>query len=468
MVNPLPKLRARDFGGGHILHEVVDGRRAVASQPCIEVLQRHVDIGAHAHFRHLAALDFGVQKLVVLNVHLGAQPLLLVGAAPQHGVEDLQRSGHQVGVSHPGAVAAVGRLALLVLTHARQRVFCDFHVAPVGDEGRHAANCVRAALVARLDHALGVGAHEGNGHRHLRAVGQDHALELAELLDDAEDVVPAPGIEARTMVAQLEKDFVHLHRAQDRLDEHRGAHRALGYPQRLLRMDEDVVPEARLMPALELGQVEVGAAAARKQFLRVAQEVEAEVEEARADWLAIHGDVLLNQVPAAWPHQQRGYRLVEAVDAPIWIGEGNCAPDRIGAVDLPLDDILPRGRERVLKVGHEDLCARVERVDHHLALGRAGDLDTAVVEIGRGGGNLPGGVAHGLGFGGIGGHLAGVNRGLPAGARGEQFDAARVEGAVQVGHESQRLGREHRVHGGRGRAQDGDAGREVIRHGWLL
>ena len=43
-----------------------------------------------------------------------------------------------------------------------------------------------------------VGAHEGRGHRHLRAVGQDERRDrCAELLDGAEDVVPAPAVQAR-------------------------------------------------------------------------------------------------------------------------------------------------------------------------------------------------------------------------------------------------------------------------------
>ena len=40
------------------------------------------------------------------------------------------------------------------------------------------------------------------------------------------------------------------------------------------------------------------------------------------------------------------------------------------------------GRVGVLEVGHEALGARVERVDHELAVGRAGDLDAAVLVVG--------------------------------------------------------------------------------------
>src|SRR3712207_8401884 len=44
-----------------------------------------------------------------------------------------------------------------------------------------------------------------------------------QLLDQAEDVVPPPGIEPRRVVAQLVEDLVHLERRQDGLDQHRGA-----------------------------------------------------------------------------------------------------------------------------------------------------------------------------------------------------------------------------------------------------
>ena len=55
--------------------------------------------------------------------------------------------------------------------------------------------------------------------------------------------------------------------------------------------------------------------------------------------------------------------------------------ERIGEVPLALDAVLPGRRVRVLEVGHEDLRARVERVDHHLPVDRAGDLDAPVGDL---------------------------------------------------------------------------------------
>ena len=61
----------------------------------------------------------------------------------------------------------------------------------------------------------------------------------------------------------------------------------------LLRADEDVVPQPRFEMALHLGQIEVRAAAARQQFLRVVEKVEAEIEEGAGDGLAVDEDMPL-------------------------------------------------------------------------------------------------------------------------------------------------------------------------------
>ncbi len=71
------------------------------------------------------------------------------------------------------------------------------------------------------------------------------------------------------MLAELVEDLVHLERGQDRLDEHRRLDRAARDPERVLGGAEDVVPEARLEVALELGQVEVGPEAALEELAAV-------------------------------------------------------------------------------------------------------------------------------------------------------------------------------------------------------
>src|SRR5439155_7558940 len=113
-----------------------------------------------------------------------------------------------------------------------------------------------------------------------RAVGQHELRAVAELLDDAEDVVPAARVQPCRVVAQLVKDLVHLECGQDCLDEDRGPNRAPRHAQLVLRQVENVVPEASLQVALQLGQIEVRTATLFEQALRVVEQVEAEVEEA--------------------------------------------------------------------------------------------------------------------------------------------------------------------------------------------
>ena len=77
-------------------------------------------------------------------------------------------------------------------------------------------------------------------------------------------------------------------------------------------------------------------------------------------------------------------------------------------IDLALDHVGPGRRVGVLEVGHEDLGAGIERVDDHLAVDRAGDLDAAVQEVGRDRRDLPVALAECSRLGQEIGQLAGV------------------------------------------------------------
>ena len=282
----------------------------------------------------------------------------------------------------PRAVEPVARLALLVLAHPGQRVRRDLGLAPVGDEGRHPADGVSAAAVAGGDEEASVSAHERNGHGDLPSVRQHERRQLTEALDEAEDVVPAAGVQARGVVAQLEQDLVHLEGRQDRLDEHGRPDAAAGDAGGGLGVDEDVVPEAGLEVALQLRQVEVRAGPAAQRLGGVVEEVEAGIEQAGRDRPAVHQQVALLEVPAARPHEEGRRPLVQAVGL-LGSLEGERAADRVLHGELAADDVRPGRAEGVLEVGHEDAGARVEGVDHHLRLGRPGDLDPPVVEVGR-------------------------------------------------------------------------------------
>ncbi len=160
---------------------------------------------------------------------------------------------------HPCAIEPVVGLALLVLLDLRQRHAVDIGVAARRDERGHATHRVCAAEVAGLDQQIGVVAHERHGHRHLCAVGQHEPRPVAELLDDAEDVVPPPRVEAARVLTKLVEDLLHLESGEDRLDENGRPDRASRDVELVLRKVEDVVPQPSLEVALQLRQIEVRA-----------------------------------------------------------------------------------------------------------------------------------------------------------------------------------------------------------------
>lgn len=234
------------------------------------------------------------------------------------------------------------RLAQLVGPHAVHGAVIGVLVVLDGDLGGHAAHGVDAALVAGLDEELDVGVHEGDGHGDGAAVGQDEVGVVAELLDGAEDVVPAAAVEPGAVVAQLVEDLVHLEGRQDRLDQHRAADRAPRHPHVVLRQVERVVPQPRLQVRLHLGQVEVRPEAVAHRLLRIVEEVQPEVEQRPRDGLPIHRHVALLEVPAPGPHDQRRQRPVGpqlVLLGPLL--EVYLPSHRVVQVHLPVNHIIP-------------------------------------------------------------------------------------------------------------------------------
>ena len=172
------------------------------------------------------------------------------------------------------------------------------------------------------------------GHGHLRRGPAGRTRVVGELLDEAEDVVPAAAVQPGRMLAQLVEDLVHLEGGEDRLDQHRRLDRAARACRALsCACDEHVVPQPRLEMALHLRQVEIGAAAARQQLLGVVEEIQAEIEQRAGHRLRRRPDMLLRQVPAARAHQQDGGLGVErsACRSRIVEVDGAPAPRRSGS-----------------------------------------------------------------------------------------------------------------------------------------
>ncbi len=94
----------------------------------------------------------------------------------------------------------------------------------------------------------------------------------------------------------------------------------------------------------------------------------------------------------------------------------------------------------------------------HLAIDRPGDLDAAVLDVGRHRRARPVALAHGARLGQEIGQLAGIELAPGASRAGQQLAAAAAEGALQLGGEGDGLGREDLRVLGRDAAGDLDTG----------
>ena len=202
------------------------------------------------------------------------------------------------------------------------------------------------------------------------------------------------------MVAQLVEDLVHLERRRQRLDQDGRLERSMRHAKLALRVGEDVVPEPGLEMALELGQVEGRRRALRHLGLGAVEDVKAEVEQRAGHRVAVDDHMALGQMPSARPHHQHGGLILERVGLTAGrVGEVDFSGPPVLQVGLAFDHVGEDGRGRILEIGHEDLSAGIERIDDHLAIDRAGDLDPAVEKVGRDLGDGPVAVADGFRLG---------------------------------------------------------------------
>lgn len=192
---PLPELASRDFSGGRVLHEVVDGHAADAADPGLHVAEADVEVLANTLLGDLS-WHVHVEQVVGSDVDVLPSYVHLVGSG-HVCVEDVGCNSCEGWVSNPGAVVSGADLAKLVCAYLGHGGVVGLLVVLDGNLGSHSAHCVYASLVASLDEELDVCVHEGTGHGHGVSVGQDEVGVLAESLDGAEDVVPATAVETR-------------------------------------------------------------------------------------------------------------------------------------------------------------------------------------------------------------------------------------------------------------------------------
>ena len=128
------------------------------------------------------------------------------------------------------------------------------------------------------------------------------------------NLVPAPAVEARRVVADLVQDGLHLKRGRERLDQECGAERRAVEAQLVLGEREQPVPPPGLEVVLDLGDVVRRRLPPRHERPRRVARDEGEVEEPGRDRLAVYAHVGLVEVKAPdADHQERHVGRVERV-----------------------------------------------------------------------------------------------------------------------------------------------------------
>ena len=169
-------------------------------------------------------------------------------------------------------------------------------------------------------------------------------------------------------------------------------------------------------------------------------------------------------MPAARPHHQNGGLFLERVGlAAGRVGEVDFSGPPVLQVGLALDHVGENGRGRVLEIGHEDLGAGIERIDDHLAIDGAGDLDPAVEKVGRDLGDGPVAVADRFRLGQKIRQLAGVEVFLAPQPPHQQLQPPPIETPMKPGDERERLGAQNFVLPTAGLGVDLDAGYSRVR-----
>ena len=214
------------------------------------------------------------------------------------------------------------------------------------------------------------------------------------------------------MVAQFIEDFIHLEGREHGFDEDSALDRAQRQAQFALRHHEDVVPQPRFKVAFHFRQIEVRAGVARDGFLGVMEYVECKVEDRSGDRFAVDMHVLFQQMPAARTHHQRRRLRIEQVLLAFGTLEGYRTPYRVAKIDLAFNHVAPGRRVGVLEIGHEHVGAAVQRIDHHLAVGGAGNFDAAILQVGRDRADAPFALADAAGLGQEIGQLTAIEPGL--------------------------------------------------------
>src|ERR1043166_3461002 len=99
-----------------------------------------------------------------------------------------------------------------------------------------------SAPVACLDEQVHVGFQKMPVHGDRRSIRQNEVGVIPELLNEAENVVPATAIQARRVVAQFVENFIHFEGGENRLNQDSCANCATRNAEFILSKAKDVVP----------------------------------------------------------------------------------------------------------------------------------------------------------------------------------------------------------------------------------
>src|SRR5213080_4967716 len=93
----MPQQGAGDFGRRDVLHEVVDRRGAVSTQPVVEVREPDADRAPITRLRERPVGHRDVEEVARVHRHVLAQPVLLVRTDPEHPIETAPATGTRSG-----------------------------------------------------------------------------------------------------------------------------------------------------------------------------------------------------------------------------------------------------------------------------------------------------------------------------------------------------------------------------------
>ena len=143
----MPELRARDFSGGDVFHEVVDGDGAATFEPSVGVAQGGVDVVAQAGFGYGAAAR-GQEVASADGCWWAVVELTLFAA--EFALKDFKGYGHQARVRDPGAVVAVVGFELFISADFGEGLGISLGVVLDGYLRCHAAHGKSTATMASL------------------------------------------------------------------------------------------------------------------------------------------------------------------------------------------------------------------------------------------------------------------------------------------------------------------------------